>query len=239
MAHLTDTLEKFARQELALSELKRICLEIAQGNGPPSAEIRHELAGVRDAGILRPSEYATLEFSLAGAVLARPAAATASPSFGTQRDDGSEDATVIRPRSHAFQPAGSDEGNEDVTVTRPPFPVTDDESEDETVIRQPLSLLQEPTIRPSSGHEIEPPPKTQDNDAGERNLFLGASHDDDRTVVVGSGTDDDDKTAVVSSKLASDDFDATTLNPVLHQDATTANRPIRDDDPTTLNATAG
>ena len=44
MAHLTDTLEKFARQELALSELKRICLEIAQGDGPLSAEIRHELA---------------------------------------------------------------------------------------------------------------------------------------------------------------------------------------------------
>jgi len=171
-------------------------------------------------------------------VLARPAAATASPSFGTQRDDGSEDATIIRPRSHAFQPARSDDGNADVTVTRPPFPITDDESEDETVNRQPLSLLQEPTIRPSSGHEFEPPPKTLDNDAGARNLFLGASHDDDKTVVVGSGTDDDDNTAVVSSKLASDHVDATALNPVLHQDATTANRPIGDDDPTTLNATA-
>ena len=78
MAHLTDTLEKFARQELALSELKRICLEIAQGDGPLSAEIRHELAAARDAGTLRPSEYEMLEFSLAGAVLARPAAVNAS-----------------------------------------------------------------------------------------------------------------------------------------------------------------
>jgi len=40
MAHLIDTLEKFAPQELIPSELKRICLEIAQGDGPPSAEIR-------------------------------------------------------------------------------------------------------------------------------------------------------------------------------------------------------
>lgn len=251
MAHLTDTLEKFARQELALSELKRICLEIAQGDGPLSAEIRHELAAARDAGTLRPSEYEMLEFSLAGAVLARPAAVDASPSSGTRMDDGSEDATVIRPKSHAFQPAGSDDGNEDVTVTRPPSRVTDDENEDETVIRRPSKSLagaDDTTVIADSPSDDDAPTvvrsqnqtaaKTQDNDAGGASVFLGASHDDDKTLVVGSGTDDDDKTAVVSSKLASDDVDATTLNPVSHQDATTVNRPIGDDDPTTLNAKA-
>ena len=218
MAHLTDTLEKFARRDLTLSDLKRICLEIAQGDGPLSAEIRHELATARDAGTLRPSEYEMLEFSLAGAVLAGPAAAKASRAVLTEGDDGDEDATVIRPTVGGSDPIDSDIGNEDSTVIRPLPRTTDDHSEDETVISRPMDPrgdADETTVIAGSLHDDEAPtvvrprthsaPNAHDDDAEEATVFLNASNDADGTVVAGPGTGDNDETVAVDRTSMEDD----------------------------------
>jgi serine/threonine protein kinase/tetratricopeptide (TPR) repeat protein len=115
MAHLTDYLDRFGRREITMADLRHECVRIAGANGPLSADLRHELAAARDAGLLKPREYEGLEFALAAAVLAGPRERPGVVATADE-DDGSEDATVLRPDALVSSP---DEGSDDETIIRP------------------------------------------------------------------------------------------------------------------------